>query len=121
MKYREITVDKPDYLHLRCSGVWDPESSKRIWQRIVTRLGQLDHGKLLLDQREIELETSVNIDFGHASFVADLARGVCRKAAIVDIAENSESDRFFETVCVNRSLNLRFFLSEQGAIEWLLD
>ncbi|MCP4391620.1 MAG: hypothetical protein GY802_25215 [Gammaproteobacteria bacterium] len=121
MIYREIDVDSPDYLHLRCSGVWEMESSKRVWQHIVARLGQLDHGKVLLDEREVELETSVSIDFGQASFVADLARGVCRKAAIVDNTENSESDHFFETVCVNRSLNLKFFLSEHDAIEWLLD
>lgn len=121
MNYREIVVDSPDYLHLRCRGVWRKVSGKGLWQHIVARLGQLGHGKVLLDEREIELETSVSINFGHAGFVTDLARGTCRKVAIVDTAENSESDHFFETVCVNRGLNLKIFLHQQDAIEWLLD
>lgn len=121
MNYREIEQDNPDYLHLHCSGAWDSESTKLGWQDIADRLKQTDCSKLLLDEREVELETSVNIDFSHAGYVADLMRGICSKIAIVDTAEYSEANAFYETVCVNRSLNLRFFLQQQDAIDWLLE
>ncbi len=121
MNYREIELDNPDYLHLHCSGVWDSESTKLGWQDIADRLKQTDYSKVLLDEREVEMETSVSIDFKHAGYVADLLRGICNKVAIVDVAENSEANAFYETVCVNRSLNLRFFLHHQDAIDWLLE
>jgi hypothetical protein len=121
MNYREINKDNPEYLHLVCSGTWEVESSKLCWQDIAERLKQADYSKVLLDEREVELQTSVNVDFSHAGYVADLMRGICSKVAIIDGAENSETNAFYETVCVNRSLNLRFFLNEAEAIDWLTD
>jgi len=121
MNYREINADNPEYLHLVCSGTWEVESSKLCWQDIAERLKQADYSKALLDEREVELQTSVNVDFSHAGYVADLMRGICSKVAIIDGAENSEANAFYETVCVNRSLNLRFFLNEAEAIDWLTD
>ncbi len=120
MDYREIIVDNTEYLHLSCTGSRDIESSKRVWQHIAIRLAQLDHGKVLLDEREVDLKTSISTDFQHASFVAELLRGICNRVAIIDVAENDKSNQFFETVCVNRSLNLRFFLHADHAIEWLV-
>ena len=121
MNYREIKPDNPDYLHLRCSGVWDSDSSKLGWQDIADKLKRNGYGKVLLDEREVEMETSVSIDFRHAGFVADLLRGICSKVAIIDVAENSEANAFYETVCVNRILNLKFFLLEEDAIDWLME
>jgi hypothetical protein len=120
MNYREIAVDNPDYLHMYCHGCWDVETSKALWQQIAAALAQSNHGRVLIDEREVELETSVSIDFKHASFVAALLSGICRKVAIIDAPENSESSNFFETVCANRSLKLKFFLREEEAIDWLM-
>lgn len=120
MNYREIALDNPDYLQMRCHGRWDVEASKGLWQQIAVTLAQSNHGKVLIDAREVELETSVSVDFKHAGFVADMMRGICHKIAIIDVAENSESSHFFETVCANRSLKLKFFLREEDAIDWLM-
>ena len=119
MSFREIFVDHPDYLQVRCIGTWDMDSSRQCWRNIAATLQQSDCRRVLLDDRELLLETTVNSDFEHARYGADLMRRQCDRFALLDIEPNNEINHFFETVCVNRGFNLKVFLQEKEAIEWL--
>ncbi len=119
MSFREIFVDRTDYLQVQCIGTWDMDSSRQCWSNIAQRLRQSGCRRVLLDDRELLIETSINADFDHARYVAELLRQLCDRFALLDIEENSEINHFFETVCVNRGLNLKVFLQEKDAIEWL--
>lgn len=119
MSFQEIFVEHPDYLQVQCIGTWDMDSSRQCWRRIEATLRQSDCRRVLLDDRELLVETTINSDFEHARFVADLLRSQCDRFALLDIGQNSEINHFFETACVNRGLDLKVFLRENEAIEWL--
>ena len=118
-EYREEIIENPDFLHLRSSGRWSVEHSNDSWQRLADLLSKSGVSKVLIDERDLVIDTNTNLDYTHAAFVSDLMARLCRKVALLDIPENSEQNRFFETVCVNRGLNLKFFLREQEAVDWL--
>ncbi len=121
MKFRYEIEPRQGYLSMRCEGPWEPGTSREAWQQLADGLALLEHGLALVDDRAIELETSTSLDFRHASFVADLLSPISRRVAVLDCEENSGANRFFETVCVNRGLRLRFFVEQQAALDWLLD
>ncbi len=76
---------------------------------------------VLIDDTDLEMEFSVSSDYENAVFVSNLLRSVSPRIAIVDNPDNSEGNRFFENVCVNRGLNIRCFDDQQEALDWLLD
>ena len=120
MKFRYEILPLEGYLSVRCEGNWDPKASRECWRQVLQSLRQHGTDRVLFDDRDIELETDPNIDFEHAEFVAETLGGVGRKIAIVDKSKNDESNSFFETVCVNRGLRVRFFSDPASALDWLL-
>ncbi len=105
---------------MRCEGTWDSKTSRECWQQVRQSLEQLGLDRALVDDRDILLETDASTDFEHAVFLVETLGSVCRKLAIIDRAQNDEFNSFFETVCVNRGLRLRFFTDTASAIDWLL-
>ena len=120
MSFEEIFIDHPDYLQVQCIGTWDMNSSRQCWRNIAAALRHSNCRRVLLDDRELLVETTINSDFVHARYVADLLRSLCDRFALLDIEKNNEINHFFETVCLNRGLNLKVFLQEKEAIEWLV-
>ncbi len=105
---------------VRCEGTWNAKASRECWQRVLEELERAGLDRVLVDDRDIELETDTSIDYDHAVFVAETVAGMCRKVAVVDTPKNSEPNSFFENVCVNRGLRLRFFADTVSAVGWLL-
>ncbi len=120
MSFREIFVDHPDYLQVQCIGTWDMDSSRQCWRNIATSLRQSGCRRVLLDDRELLILNTINTDFEHARYVADLLRSLCDRFALLDIEQNNVINHFFETACRNRGLDLKVFLQEKQAIEWLI-
>ena len=77
------------------------------------------HDRVLLDAREVIVETDTVTDYEQASYTAEVLTGRCVKLAILGREEDQQDNDFFETVCQNRGLELRFFLDEAEAIAWL--
>ena len=119
MSFEEIFVDCPDYLQVQCIGTWDMDSSRQCWRNIETTLRRSGKRCVLLDDRDLVIETTINTDFEHACYVADLLRRLCDRFALLDIEANNAINHFFETVCLNRGFNLKVFLKEQEAVDWL--
>lgn len=119
MSYREIFIDHPDFLHLQCIGTWSMDNSLQCWRNIATALQKTNHRRVLLDDRNLHIETTINTEFEHAQFVADLLRSHCDRFALLDIEQNNEVNGFFETVCVNSGLNMKIFVNETQAVDWL--
>ena len=120
MEFREEVIRNPHYLHIRSTGVLKPRDGLESCDRLARLLDETGHDLLLLDDRSIELETAPMFDYEQANYAARMLKNRCRRIALLGNPENLEFDRFFETVCANRGLNLRHFLAEDVAIAWLL-
>lgn len=120
MKFRYDIAPRDGYLLVRCEGTWDAKASRECWQQVLAAFEREGLDRALVDDRDLEVETDTSIDYDHAVFVAETVSGICRKVAVVDTPKNSEPNSFFENVCVNRGLRLRFFADRLSAIEWLL-
>ncbi len=118
MDYREVMVEYPDYLRVTCFGRWSENTSEAMWRTVAERLSQSDHQRVLIDDRQLEVDVKPVEDYEHATLVVGVLRGCARRVALLD--ELSDDTQFFETVCVNRGLNLRLFDDEAAALEWLL-
>ena len=118
MDYREEMVEHPDYLRVTCFGRWSENTSTAMWRTVAERLIQSTHKCALIDDRNLTVELNPVDDYEHANLVVDLLRDCARRVALVD--EITEETRFFETVCVNRGLNLRLFGDDETALAWLL-
>ncbi len=119
-KFRYEIVQREGYLLMHCEGTWDHASSRDRWRQLAQSCSRLEVDRALVDDRDLVIETDISTDFEHASFVAKLLRGPCHKLAIVDRYENNAANQFFETVCVNRGLRLRFFSTADDALDWLM-
>ena len=120
MEFREEVIRNPHYLHIRSSGVLKPKAALESCDRIARLLDETGHDLLLLDDRAIELETAPMFDYEQANYAARMLKHRCRRIALLGNPKYFEFDKFFETVCANRGLNLRHFLVEDEAIAWLL-
>ena len=119
MNYRVETIDHERYLYYVVSGVWDVSESLEVWRDITDRLKGKEKSKALVDERKLEIVTDVSADFSHAQQLTRLLIPVYSRIATLQSDDNIEINRFYETVCVNRGLNIRYFREVQDALDWL--
>ncbi|MDH3440247.1 MAG: hypothetical protein OEM63_05825 [Gammaproteobacteria bacterium] len=120
MKHELTCVDGTDYLHLVLCGRLDQSNLRQTNIEIAAAFFESNHQKMLIDVRKLELDTSVIDDFDQASHFAMSFARVPHRIAHLTIAEKLDADQFFETVGLNRGLNIRNFLNEQDAVDWLM-
>lgn len=121
MEFREEVIRNPHYLHIRSTGVLKPHIALQSCDRLARLLDDTGYDLLLLDDRAIELETAPMFDYEQANYMTKMLKHRCRRIALLGNPDYLEFDRFFETVCANRGLNLRHFLVEDEALAWLLE
>lgn len=122
MKYELEIVERDGYVAAVLEGVRTPETLLAAAARTTAYCSERRIPRLLIDVRGMTggLDTLETYDVaGHELPGHEDVRRVLR-SAILDLPENIERIRFFETVAVNRGLNVRVFAAEEPAIEWLL-
>jgi hypothetical protein len=121
MAYEFKTIDTQGYLHIALSGRLDKEVSEEMVDVFVELFSRSAHHKVLIDIRTLDVDMSVLYDYSQASYMASKLAGRKHRIACVSSEAQSESNKFFKDVGVNRGLLFRAFTDEQDAINWLDD
>lgn len=114
-----VVVDNPDYLHIEVTGVWSRETARQLLDDFAAMVLESGHVKVLADTREQVVESSVGLEYRLAEYFASLFEGKNYRIANL-VKEGDPFAAFFETVAVNRGVDMRTFSGEQEAREWLL-
>lgn len=111
-----------DFLVAALGGVRTPETLMAAAAQTTAHCREHGYSRVVIDLREMSggLDTLETFEVaGHAIPTQTGARDLVR-SAILDLTENIERIRFFETVAVNRGFNVKVFDDEEKAVEWLL-
>ena len=121
MSYELNIRKKPDFLHVRVTGVRTRAAVVAMAKDILGACVQHQPPKVLVDVRELKGRggTLDAYEVPSVEFPKLKRPGLLKKAVIVDVEEFKDSFRFFETVARNRGFNLRIFGDMHRAIEWL--
>lgn len=122
MSYELEIVEKSGYVVAVLKGVRTPETLLAAAARTTTFCSERQISHLLIDLKGMtgRLDTLETFDIaGHELPRQKAVRRVLR-SVILDHPENVERLRFFETVAINRGLNVKVFSDEDQAVEWLL-
>ncbi len=106
-------------LYVRTSG--KDESMEEVMQYgLAVIQAAVAHGaeRVLCDERELEYALPTFSTYEAAKFIAEAAPRVCR-VAIVCNPRDAENGAFWETVAVNRGLNVRVTTDLESAIAWV--
>ncbi len=123
MKYQLEIVEKDGYVIAVLSGVRTPDTLIAAASETATFCKDRGYARILIDLRGMsgELDTLeafevAGHDIPNQEHVRELTRSV-----ILDRAENIDRIRFFETVAINRGLNVKVFDDEDLGVKWLLE
>lgn len=111
-----------EYAFVTLGGVRTPEALMEAGTAIISYCLEHSLSRLLIDVRAASgsLDTLEIYEVaGHGIASRENARQVVR-SAILDRTENLERVRFFETVAMNRGINVRVFDDRTEAESWLL-
>jgi hypothetical protein len=112
---------EPDYLHVQATGIRSMETVMAIAQDSIKACDKHGYKKMLIDAQRMtgNLSDLGIYEIGGKDW--EKIRGDTRyKAAVVDLEENRDRFRFYETVLVNRGFNIRFFSKAADAQRWLV-
>ncbi len=121
MSYKMSIKKESDFLHINVTGVQSRETVTAIAWDVLEACEENEVSKVLVDVREMTGRL-VGLDAYEVSaleFPKLQEKGILKRAAVIDLEENSENSRFFETVAVNRGINIRIFSSADEAVDWL--
>ena len=109
-----------DFIKSTATGVLDFTASKQAILEITSQIKQPGEYEVLVDTREAKSVLSVTNIFELGKALAD--QSSLRHSKIGLIAPMSDTDKaaFFETVAVNRGVNIRAFTDFEQAITWLV-
>jgi hypothetical protein len=120
MNYKFETIHTPDYLIVKISGVLDADNLITMADDFIAVITNSEHYKVLVDTRQLELKTSVIEDHHQAEHIATQLLGIKHRIALLGPSHYLQENTFFETVSVNRGVNLLTFTKEEDAINYLM-
>jgi hypothetical protein len=115
-------VERDGYVVAVLRGTRSPQTLLAAAAETLAHCAAAGFDRLLIDVRAMRgrLDTFETFDIAGRQIPAQEGiRGIVR-AAVLDRSENLARIGFFETVAVNRGLNLRAFDDEERALGWLL-
>ena len=117
----EIDIsDQSDYLKIVLSGTSKLEDYAHAADTALQKCVQLHISKLLVDYRNLDVQTNVFEDLAFVEYLSQSAiRQTIRRVAVVHGSARDETAPFFETMCQNRGLNVKTFTEYDVAEEWL--
>jgi hypothetical protein len=122
MNYELKIIEKVGFAAAILRGVRTPETLLAAAAQATAFCDERNISRILIDLRGMSggLDTLETYDVAGRELPRQKAVRRVLRSAILDRPENIERIRFFETVAVNRGLNVRVFADEAPAIEWLL-
>jgi len=122
MDYELRIIEREGFATAILGGVRTPEALLAAAAQATAFCGEREISRLLIDVRSMSgsLDTLETYDVAGRELPRQRAVRRVLRSAILDRPENIERIRFFETVAVNRGLNVRVFADEAPAVEWLL-
>ena len=100
------------------SGAFNPSNAKAFFRKILGHARDQGLSKILIDARHLEGDVSTMERFDFGSFMSEM-RPAAIRIAFVGSAEAVWSQRFLETVAVNRGVIAKVTTNPTEAIEWL--
>ena len=120
MSYKIDMKNEPDYLYVEATGTRSIETIAAIIQDYVEACDKHGYKKVLLDAQRLTGKLSITNIYQMAKEQAKKYKEHSRlKVAVVDLEENRDRFRFFETVLVNIGFEVRFFSEVAAAQQWL--
>ena len=119
MSYKIDTIVEKDYLKLIVSGEQTHEDNRALVVKIIESCVEHKLGQVVVDIRGLRGQPGVISDYELATFSVEQGLSVIKKAALVYRQENYEFTSFFETVAINRGLNVKIFVEEDEAVAWI--
>ncbi|MCU0304229.1 MAG: hypothetical protein MUC56_09260 [Thermoanaerobaculales bacterium] len=115
-------VERDGYAVAVLGGTRSPETLLAAAAETVARCASSGRDRVLIDIRAMRggLDTLETFDVAGRQIPAQAGVRSIVRAAVLDRPDNLARIGFFETVAVNRGLNLRVFANEARAIGWLL-
>jgi len=122
MNYEIELFERDGFVAAVLSGVRTPETLIKAAVRATSFCSERQVKHLLIDLRDMTggLDTLETYEVAGRELPRQEAVRRVLRSAILDRPENIERIRFFETVALNRGLNVRVFADEGLAVEWLL-
>jgi hypothetical protein len=122
MKIELEVLEKDGFVAAVLGGVRTPETLMEAASRVTAFCRARGIARVLIDLRPMSGGLDTLETYEVAGHELPKQRNVRRflRSAILDHPENIERIRFFETVAVNRGLNVRVFADEENAVEWLV-
>lgn len=120
MPYQIDSNDREGYLQLTFKGEWPAELDEQITNDLYAAIISSEQKKILLDYREgNNMTTNTMLDYNSAINAAELPEIRRFTCAMLFRPDEVKKFEFWETVAVNRGLNVRFFDDESEALKWL--
>lgn len=121
MDYEIEMVEGDGFVTAVLTGVRTPETLIAAASQTTAFCDQQQVSRLLIDLRGMSggLDTLETFEVAGQELPRRKAVRRVLRSAILDRQENIERIRFFETVAINRGLNVKVFADEDLAVEWL--
>jgi hypothetical protein len=110
--------DKDEFVLVTYTGEFNVEAANRTIDRALQACKEFGKTRLLLDCKNMIGALSVFDRFQVAEYGQKL-QGTMSKVAMVRPESQDPSDKFTETVAVNRGVNLKLFTDFEEAVKWL--
>lgn len=122
MTFELEMIVKAGFAEAILGGVRTPETLLAAAKQATAFCAERRISRVLIDLRKMSggLDTLETYEVAGRDLPRQRAVRRVLRAAILDRHENIERIRFFETVAVNRGLNVKVFADEDHAREWLL-
>jgi hypothetical protein len=106
-------------MHVKASGVDDgPEEVKKYGLALIAEAVSRGGTKVLCDERELKYALDTLGTFESAKYIADLIPKLAR-VVIVCHPRYLKDGKFWETVAVNRGVQVRFTTDIEDAWKWI--
>ncbi len=119
MNYRLELVDNEDYLHIIVHGVWTNRNGRQIMDEVGAVFAQCAHEGILLDNRDLTVESNAGSDYFDAEYGAKILARTKHRVALMVRRDRVELEKFFVEVLANRGVNVRMFVNLKQAQAWL--
>lgn len=121
MSYELSFNEEPDFLSVNVTGTRTHKAAVALAWDVLSACKERTASKVLVDLQQMtgQLDRVDAYDLAAVEFPKIQKTGVLTKMAVVDLEDSMERLKFFETVAVNRGVNMKIFSSVEKAAAWL--
>lgn len=116
----DIAIEvKNDYIQVVVKGVSSLSNNIDLQKKVIQACTEKQVNKVLVDIRELKRPTSISEIYQFGKEAGPGLRSMLLKAAVLHDEARADHESFLETTMKNRGVNLKSFMSEEEAVNWL--